>query len=346
MRILFLTSGREVPSSRFRVLQYVPYFEQRGHHCVVAPSRPPKYRGWPWLGNRLSEFPRAGARTLDLLRAAWSRFDVVVVERELFSSSITFFEKQFRRVAPAIVLDVDDGIFLSAPQKFQELAALCDTVVAGNRLIAAYSDKHNPRTVLIPTSLDLSRYEYQPPMQRVDQPIVLGWTGTAGNYPQLGLITEALRKLSAERGYELRIIAEREPPTELTSLDNIKVRFQPWNAEREIEDLRAFDIGLMPLPDDEWARYKCGLKVLQYLALGIPAIASPVGVNSEILTHDENGLLADSTAAWIEAIERLADDIDLRRKLATAGRATVEASYSVEKNVTLWEEVLNSAAAP
>ena len=346
MRILFLTSGPDVPSSRFRIMQYVPYLEQRGHHCVVAPSRPPKYRGWPWLGNRLSEIPRAAFRTLDWLRAAQSRFDVVVIERELFSSNSTFFERRFRRTAPALVLDVDDGIFLRASAKFQTLAQLADTVIAGNASIADYARQYNSAVVTIPTSLDLARYVFRPPAPVTDRPVVLGWTGTAGNYSQLAAIAEALRGLPDDRHFELRVIAEREPPPELTSLANIDVQFRRWKPESEIDDLRAFDVGLMPLPDDEWSRYKCGLKVLQYLALGIPAVASPVGVNTEIITHGQNGLLAATTAEWIETITQLAGNHDLCCRLADAGRRVVEASYSVQKNATLLEETLQSLARP
>lgn len=342
MRILFLTSGDDVPSSRFRVLQYLPYLRQRGHDCSVAVSRPPKYRGWRWLGNRLSNFPRSLFRLADFMRTAVSRPDVVVIERELFSSNLALFERMFRRIAPALVLDVDDGLFLQHPRKFRLLAKMCDVVIAGNELIAEKSRTINPRTVVIPTALDLPRYQLKEEVVGAPKKLIVGWTGTAGNFSQLQTIAEPLRRLSREHDVELRIIAEHRPAPKLLG-DGIDIRFQPWNRESEIDDLRQFDLGLMPLPDDEWSRYKCGLKILQYMACGIPAIASPVGVNADIIHHGQNGLLATSDEEWEAALQQLAGDADLRRRLAAAGRATVEERFSVEANVELLIAALTSA---
>ncbi len=338
MRILFLISGREVPSSRYRILQYVPYLQQRGHHCVVLPSIPPKYRGWPWLGNRLSDLPRCFFRGIDLLRALIGRFDVVVIERELYSSGLLLYEKLFRRIAGKLVLDVDDGIFLQHPQKFRTLVAMCDHVVAGSGLIAEELRKYNPQVTVIPTSIDLANYPAVSEQSKPHDKFVIGWTGTAGNYPHLQSILPALRELRIDA--ELRIIAEREPPQDVFALKNINVRFQHWRAESEADDLRDCDVGIMPLPDDEWSRYKCGLKILQYMAAGIPAIASPVGVNGEIITDEENGLLANSPGEWTTALTRLAGDAELRERLVAAGRATVEERYSVERKVSVLEELL------
>ena len=343
MRILFLTSGDDVPSSRFRVLQYVGHLQQRGHRCSVAASRPPKYRGWRWLGNRLSDLPRGLFRAADLMRVAVSNFDVVVIERELFSSNFAGFERLFRRISPALVLDVDDGIFVQYPRKFRLLAGLCDVVIAGNELIAEKTRPINPRTVVIPTSLELARYRVKPVTDRAGKKLVIGWTGTAGNFPQLGMVAEPLGRLAREREFELRIIAEREPPRELLGGDGIEVCFQRWSRESEIEDLLQFDVGIMPLADDEWSRYKCGLKILQYMACGIPAVASPVGVNAEIIQDGQNGLLAETAEEWITALTRLADEREFSRRLAAAGRTTVEERYSVEENALLLERALQTA---
>lgn len=344
MRILFLTSGNDVPSSRFRVLQYLPSLRRMGHECVVAPCLPAKYRGWPWLGNRLSNGPRALFRGWDLFKACLARPDVVVVERELFTGNFVGFERLFRRIAPKMVLDIDDGIFLQHPEKFRLLTEMSDVVIAGNSLIAEKIQPINPRTVVIPTSLDLTRYRMRETTDTQDHKLVIGWTGSAGNYPQLQTVAAPLQMLAQSVDFELRIIAEQEPPPELMNLDGMEIRFQKWQATSEIEDLLQFDLGIMPLPDDEWSRYKCGLKTLQYMACGIPAVASPVGVNAEIISHEQNGLLATSPNEWTSALQRLARDQKFRIQLATAGRATVEERYSVEKNSLLLEQMFGSLA--
>ena len=125
----------------------------------------------------------------------------------------------------------------------------------------------------------------------------------------------------------------------LEVVGGVDVRYIPWRAETEIDDLQHFDIGLMPLEDNEWTRYKCGLKILQYMAIGIPGVVSPVGVNSQIVQHGENGFLATSESEWTEHLECLLNDIELRKKIGRAGRQTVENCYSVEANVSRLEEV-------
>ncbi len=339
MNIVFLTSGPETPASRFRVQQYLPYLEEAGHQCSVFPSRPAKYQGWRWLGNRLSEGPRALFRLLDLTRIAATRPDVVVLERELFSSGFRQLEKLLHRIASCLVLDVDDGLFVLHPEKFALLVEMSDLVIAGNELLRRRIAERHPAVELLPTCLDLRRFTRRP--AESSDLLTIGWTGTAGNYPSLSSVLPALRRLATRHRFRLLLIAER-PPLEL-DLTGLQVEFLPWRQITEIEDLHRIDLGIMPLEETEWNRYKCGLKLLQYMAAGIPAVASPVGVNAEIVQHDRNGLLAASGEQWEACLDRLLTSAELRHRLADEGRTTVEQGFSIAGHAPRLVSILQQA---
>src|SRR5262249_17735773 len=147
-----------------------------------------------------------------------------------------------------------------------------------------------------------------------------------------------LREIQRERGVELRVIGDRS-----YSLPGARVEALEWSAATEIADLQRIDIGVMPLPDDEWSRGKCGLKALQYMALGIPTVLSPVGVKREI-ARDGAAILADGEVEWLQSLRRLIDDPALRSSVGEAGRIRVERAYSVTATLPLWEDVLRDAA--
>lgn len=343
MRILFLTSGREVPASRFRVLQYVPYLESRGHVCTVRPSWPEKYRGLRLLGNRLSEPLRIVRRTFEALQEAIDGHDVTFVEREILSSGFTGLERLFRRVSRRMALDVDDAIFLLNPGKIERLVGMADHVIVGN---AALREVVLPRTAavsIVPTVVETAAYDRvhcSPSEASVDRrgPLRVGWIGTAYNYQYLEPILPALRSLIEQHSIELHLVAERPPSDE--AFAGVPVRFEPWSSEREVELVQSFNVGLMPLRDDEWARYKCGAKILQYMAAGIPSIASPVGANCEIVRHGETGFLARTVEEWRDALMTLIDDEGLCKRMGAAARRQVEAEYSVDRWAPVLERTL------
>ncbi|MFM9962693.1 MAG: glycosyltransferase family 4 protein [Planctomycetaceae bacterium] len=339
MRVAFLTSGRLVPSSRFRVLPFVPHLECLGHECLVLPSRPEKYAAWPLLGFRLSHFVKRWHRWSDLATLErWSP-DVVVLERELFSDDSFDIEQALRSRVRRLVLDIDDGLFVLHRHKFEVLCGLSDHIIAGNELLAVRSRMINPRVTVIPTSVDLDRYRpaerRQPTAESrrtvFQPPHVLGWTGTAANIEYLEVLREPLKQLAREFPIELRVIAESDRPLRRLGFDRegIATRFVRWSAANEVTDLGVFDIGLMPMPDTDWTRYKCGLKILQYMAVGIPAVASPVGVNSEIIHHGVNGWLATTPDEWLFVLRQLVSEPARRAAVIEAARNTVEQRYAV-----------------
>lgn len=358
MKILFLISGWQVPTSRFRVLQYLPHLRAAGHECVVAPSIPPKYQGFRLIGTRASEWPRRIFRMRDVLRAWWGRYDVVFLERELFSTDFVLLEKLLRRVARKVVLDVDDAIFLQYPKKFDTLVGLSDCVIVGNRLLHEKISVAHPCVVEIPTVVDLERYLPRPGLplasggdtslvqgQATRKPLTIGWTGLASNIPYLEIVAPALRELARRHEFEFVVVAENSSPIARLDLAGVRVRFVPWDEQSEIATLQQFDVGIMPLPDDAWSRYKCGLKLIQYMALRIPATGSPVGANCDIVRHGETGFLPRTTADWIDCLDRMLSDAALRATIGAAGRAEIAARYSLDWAAPKMVETLQKVTA-
>lgn len=330
MKILFLTSGAHVPSTRFRVLQFVPKLRAAGHRCTVAHSFPEKYDFFPLLGWRLSQRLKRATRSWHLLRARLGRYDVVWIEREIFNDASSDFEERFRKTAPLCVLDVDDGVFLNFPEKFHRICRMSDLVFAGNRYLKEYIEPQNPNILLVPTCVDTDAYRPRPATEQNARPVV-GWIGTTGNLQYLAVAASALSRLAAKLDFQLRLIAPEDGPIADLPLDGVDVRYLRWNPATEIDEIRRFDVGIMPLRmDQEWDKYKCGLKLLQYMAVGLPAVASPVGVNAEIVAHGENGYLAADADQWYAALQPLIEDASLRRRVGAAARLRVEQDYSVQ----------------
>lgn len=331
MRILFLSSGNRVPSSRFRILPYIRHFRAEGHHCVVAHSFPQKYDYFPWMGFRPSQLLKRSVRWWHWLLARLQRFDVVFVDREIFDDTTTAMEQRFRDVCGRFVLDLDDAIFLRYPEKFERLTKLADLVVCGNRFLMDKVRPLNPVVCHLPTCVDLDDYSERPWPSNADEVPIVGWMGTAGNLKYLAVAADALRQLATERKFELRLVVPEITPLQNIDLQGVPVIHEPWRPNDEVRQLQAFDVGLMPLfPDQEWDIYKCGLKLIQYLAVGVPGIAAPVGVNSEILDGNRNGFAAQTTTEWLTALRVLTGDRARRIEMGRRGRETVRQRYSIQ----------------
>lgn len=347
MRILFLHSGRDVPSSRFRIQPFVQRFRQAGHHAVAWGSFPQKYSYFSWLGFRPSQMLKRMTRQWHWLKFIVGRFDVVVIERELFDSESDEMEIRFRKSAKRMVLDVDDAVFLRYPDKFARTAKSADLVVVGNRNLGEYVRPLNSSIVQIPTCVEMSRYTQKPRDADADsRPVIVGWMGTTGNLEALRVIADALRQVASKVQFTLKLIVPDLAPLRDVNLDGVQIEHHPWSAATEIQQLHSFDFGLMPIvPGRDWDQYKCGAKLIQYMAVGIPGIASPVGANCEIVSHGENGLLCSTTDEWTASLLQLIQNTKLRKRLGQAARATITNHYSVESTfprlLAAFEELVN-----
>ncbi|MBC7899633.1 MAG: glycosyltransferase family 4 protein [Saprospiraceae bacterium] len=262
-------------------------------------------------------------------------FDLVYVFREAALLGPAWFERKVAATGVPMVFDFDDAVFvaykspsngylsyLKFPGKTATTLKLSAHVIAGNPYLAEYSGQFNDNVTIIPTTIDTDKYTVA---DNGAEPEILtiGWSGSYSTVQHLDTIRDVLQELAATEKFRLRVIG-----TSAYDLPGVEVEAIEWTSAKEIEDLEAFDIGVMPLPDDQWSKGKCGLKALQYMALGVPTICSPVGVNSDIIQDGVNGFLADGKQEWIRKIKELLHSKELRRSVGLAGRKTVEEKYS------------------
>ncbi len=344
MNILFLSSGDRVPSARFRILPYLRHFRADGHRAVVAHSFPQKYDYFPWMGFRPSQLLKRSVRWWHWLRTKLQRFDVVFIDREVFDNTSIDMERRFRESCGRLVIDLDDAVFLRYPGKFPRLMTMADLVVCGNRYIAEYAGLYNKSLIAVPTSIDIDDYEPKDWTQEAAE-LVVGWIGTSGNLKYLAVAAEALRRLSSETAFELRVVVDDISPLRDIDLSGVQVRHIPWHGSLAPQQIRTFDIGVMPLFENEpWDQYKCGFKLVQYLATGIPGIAAPIGVNADLLDSGRSGLAARTPDEWFLALKILAHDPELRKTMGSHGRKLIETHFTIQGNYPVLRDAIRRVA--
>ncbi len=340
MKILFLSSGKSVPSSRFRIQPFVKQFNNHGHTCAIAHSFPEKYEHYKWIGFRLSQYLKRGTRAWHWLAAYFREFDIIYVEREIFDTDQIDMEIKFRSICQRMVLDIDDAVFLRYPKKFDKLLPMADLVVCGNRFIQDYVRPTNKSSICIPTCIDLDNYTSTVSHSTTTHPVV-GWMGTSGNLNNLQVAATALRTVAKEIPFTLQIVVPDIATLQRLDLQGVSIDHRKWTAETEIDLLMKMSVGLMPLlQQDNWNQYKCGAKLLQYLAVGVPGIATPVGINADILDRNLSGILATTTDQWTVALRELLNQPATRQQMGEHGRALVCESYSIQANYPVLEKSL------
>lgn len=317
---------------RYRLAAFRPFLERAGHtlELVTLPCH------W-W--SRVGLFQR--------LRDA----NVIVLRRLLAGWQRTLLRRAVRR----LVFDFDDAIFLRDSyaakglrdrrrlRRFVRMVRCADAVVAGNVFLAEQAARWiDAKSIqVVPTCVDPRRYPLAETSRKVSA-IELVWVGSSSTLRGLESIAPLLDEIGRSvPGSRLKLVCDR-----FLTLRDMPVVATPWTAAGEAEEIAAADIGISWLPDDAWSRGKCGLKVLQYLAAGLPVVANPVGVQLEMVRHGETGFLAETPQQWIEAIRRLADDAELRRSMGRAGRRLIEARYSVTEGAAKWVRLLDRLREP
>lgn len=341
-RLLFVGLHRpgRSPSQRFRFEQFQPVLEGDGWlidyaHVLDADGDRVLYSEGS-LYSKVNVLAKGWlTRFKDIARA--KDYDVIFIQREAFIFGSTFFERRFARSGAAIVYDFDDAIWkldvsdankkfgwLKGTNKTSKLIGLADLVLAGNGYLADYARAYNNNVLVLPTVIDTDYFKPHP-SENTEQ-ITIGWTGSQTTVKHLNLAMPVLKELKEKYADKIRVLVIGErPPSE----NGIEIEYIRWNQEAEVDQLNQIDIGIMPLPDDEWARGKCGFKGIQYMSVGKPTIMSAVGVNPEIIEHGENGYLIYSDHEWSERLTALIEDEKLRTQFGMAGRKTIEERYSV-----------------
>jgi glycosyltransferase involved in cell wall biosynthesis len=317
VKIHFLVPRLDKASTRYRVLQYLPVLEAAGFSCAVQ---------------ALSGQRRQWAGLISVARAA----DVIFIQKKLFSTVELFL---LRRFAHRLVYDYDDSVMLKdgpaserqharQSRRFAATVKRADLVIAGNSYLREQALPVNPNVKVLPTPLDMQRYGARPGILAGSETVTLGWIGSRGTLKYLNSVSAALEAVGRLRpNARLKIVAD-----DFFDLEHLPVIKKRWAQNDEITDLHSFDIGLMPLTDDPWTRGKCGFKLLQCMAVGIPVITSPVGVNREIVTDGCEGFWASTTEEWIEKMIWLIDDLLLRQRMGMASRKKVLSEYSLQVN--------------
>jgi glycosyltransferase involved in cell wall biosynthesis len=342
-----------LPSLRFRFEQYVPFLREHGFKTTFSPVMRPDeydafYRGSHYIRMALMTGRGMLSRLGDVLRA--SEYDVVVVQREAIQLGTAMIERGFRRSSARLLFDFDDAIWLrdvseanrrlawlKRPAKTPKIIGMSDMVFAGNEFLRDYARRFNPNVKLVPTTIDTAYHVRRAPRRDASR-LCVGWTGSTTTIRHFGLVVPALRRLRARFGERVhfKVIGDGRYVNE-----ELGVRGCDWDLNTEIRELSEIDIGLMPLPDDEWSKGKCGLKALQFMALETPTVMSPVGVNTNIVEDGRNGFLATSEDEWLEKLSRLVESRELRDRMGKAARATVVREYSVESQKWRYLEYLN-----
>ena len=316
MKILFLVQGLDVAASRYRVLQYLPYLKEHGVQASVQ------------------RFPKGFFAKLKIFKSV-RQYDILFIQRKRFP---VLWLKLIRKNAKKIVYDFDDSVmyrnskYVSNESKtrvkvFKNMVNASDHVIAGNEYLQKNTIPYTQNVTIIPSPINMTSYPQKKYLEKNDN-ITLGWVGAHGSIHYLKKMKPIFDTLGRSNGkLRLKIICDT-----FFDCENIVVEKKQWTEKDEVADIQSFDIGLMPLMDDPWSHGKCGLKILQCLAVGVPVVCSPAGINREIVEDGVHGFWANTEEEWIEKLKTLINDPDLRKRMGMEGRKRVVEYYSLRAN--------------
>lgn len=333
MKLLFLTPKRDAPSTRWRILQFIPHFEKAGASCAVE------------------EWPSGMLARLSLARKA-AAYDVVVLQKRLLPKMLLH---RLRRNARALVYEFDDGVTLkrdaegrvrespTRERRFRRTVREADAVITTNEHLARRAEQAGAppeRVHVFPPVIDLSRWAPRDGSAGGAGGVTIGWMGTAPNLSALEMLRGPLARLC--RRYEalrVKVVCDEAP-----DLPGVRLEHKRYSAGEEGEDVRSFDVGVAPLVEDPWTRGKISTKVLVYMAAGVAVVGSDVAANRIYVREGENGFLVGTLAQWEERLARLAEDAALRREMGARARASAEREFSLEVAVPRYLELFRRLA--
>ncbi len=345
-RVLFIAPYpySKAASQRFRFEQYYPYLKQEGIEYDFQPFLDEK--AWDFLYKEGLFFKKGIALIKGFLRRIFlltklRKYDFIFIHREASPYGPPFFEFLISKVfKKRVIFDFDDAIWLRnfshsnrffAPLKSSfktsKIIGWSYKISCGNEFLKSYALNNNKNTVINPTTIDTDHWHNKIKVFN-DDVLTIGWTGTHSTIRYMEMILPVLERLEREGVlYRFLVISDTDPGYTLKNFEFIK-----WSKKTEIDDLLKIDLGIMPLLDDEWSRGKCGFKALQYMSLGIPSAVSPVGVNTQIVQHKQNGFICTTEEDWYSCIIQLAKNKKELTNLGNKARKTIEDQYSVKSN--------------
>jgi hypothetical protein len=326
LKVIFLTEPPKSPSTRFRVLQYIPGLEK--DNFLVTVRDIPKQ-----LSARLSVINELPA------------YDIVVLQRKLFQWWALWL---IRRRSRVLIYDFDDALLFrdsnstnphsrSRLSRFKNTLRYADLVIAGNEYLKELATPFAGKIAVVPTGIDIQKYsEKRRPHNQAS--LTLGWIGTQSNLIYLKQLIGPVNDVYRDTGnFRFKIVCDGFIDGFLCPLDK-----KMWTEEEEVEDIQSFDIGLLPLADDRWTRGKCALKLLQYMSCAVASVSSKTEVTSEIIQDGENGFLASDDSQWAEKIRRLVEDPKERQSMGIKGRESLHGSYDAETIASQYAELFNA----
>lgn len=342
LRVLaFTVKPEESADTRYRVVQFVEPAARDGVRVDHRSFMGARYFRWQIKGRNLALrmllYPFLFLVRLWQVLFLAPGYDCVLVAREMAPLGPPLFEWLLVKLCKRVVFDIDDALHLSDKKmasliprlmrdrgKFSRMAGSYGAVICGSENLAAYYRQFSAHVRIIPTVVDVARYAST---RRTPSDVArIGWIGTPLNSDHLALVYSALKRLAQERYFELVLVGLNHAlPWELPA-----IRYMEWRLADELSYFAHFDIGIMPLRDSPFARGKCAFKLVQYMAAGIPVVASPVGANCQVVEQGRNGYLAETAEQWHEALGALIDKAEQREAMGDYAQASVRRSYSIE----------------
>lgn len=346
MRVIFFTEGPLTPSTRFRVLQFLPLLKAQGISCTVKHFRNETFPFGEGLDGPRSYVLTArdlGRRLLDILSV--SSYDVVFLQRDLVPWNTPLLEGLLTRMNKRVIFDFDDAIYLSSEgqhERADKVIRILRTVsvaTVANETLRKFADPW-VETVVIPMAIDADLF-CPCPKPAFKEKVTVGWSGTPTNFPFLFEVRDTLLALIERTATEILVISRKQS---IRELEGVPLKLLRWAELSELSQLRSIDVGIVPLIDCAQARGKFPIKLLQFMSLGIPTVCSPVGVVREVIEDGVNGFLAMSQEEWLAKLTELVESEALRNRMGEAARRTVQSRYSLEVVFPLLLRVLEKVS--
>jgi glycosyltransferase involved in cell wall biosynthesis len=344
------------PGQRLKYEQYFDTFREAGYDITVSPFMSEVfqkivYKKGKFLQKAFWTFAGYLRRVYDLFRIR--KYDVVYTFLWVVPFAPPVFEKLTRKLARKMIYDIDDLVFLNPPSSTNplihylrssknhiSLMKSADHVITCTPYLDSFVRKYNQNTTDISSTINTDLYRPKTDYS-VKEKFIVGWSGSHSTSKYLHLLDDVFRELVKTHSFKLLVMGD-----ENFSLEGVEVEALPWKESYEVEVISRFDIGVYPLPDEEWVLGKSGLKALQYMSVGIPTVATGIGTIFRIINNSENGFLVNTNEQWKSVLSSLMDDQQLRECVGRKAADTVEKNYSINANKSVYLSILEELTSP